>query len=185
MTRTFSGNEIAAEAGIGQERLAWLVSVGIVRPQEPDVFCFGDVFRAKLLSALLDAGIPESVLERAVAEGWLNLDHIDGYLPLEPGPRSSRTFADFEASLGPEGSPPARRVRGLGVAPPRPGFTGPHRRGGALRTIPRGMAPLARRRHSAPRSAAVRRGHAVRNDRMGGALRREDRASCAAAGPKG
>jgi hypothetical protein len=58
VTRTFSGNEIAAEAGIGQERLAWLVSVGIVQPQEPDAFCFGDVFRAKLLSAVLDAGIP-------------------------------------------------------------------------------------------------------------------------------
>jgi hypothetical protein len=70
VVRTFSGNEIAAEAGIGQERLAWLVSVGIVRPQEPDVFCFGGVFRAKLLSAVLDAGIPESVLERAHPYTW-------------------------------------------------------------------------------------------------------------------
>src|SRR4029453_244969 len=99
--------------------------------------------------------------------------------------------------LGAKGTPPARRVRGVWVAPPAPrvrgrggpppppGFTGPHRRGGALRTIPPGMAPLARRRHSAPRSAAVRRGHAVGNDRLGGTLHREDRASCAAAGPKG
>jgi class 3 adenylate cyclase len=120
VTRTFSGNEIAAEAGIGQERLAWLVSVGIVRPQEPDVFCFGDVFRAKLLSAVLDAGIPESLLERAVAEGWLNLDHIDGYLPFEPGPRSSRTFADFEASLGPTGPLLPAVYEGLGLPRPDP-----------------------------------------------------------------
>jgi adenylate cyclase len=120
VTRTFSGNEIAAEAGISQERLAWLVSVDILRPQAPDAFCFGDVFRAKLLSAVLDAGIPESVLERAVAEGWLNLDHIDGYLPFEPGPRSSRTFADFEASLGPKGSLLPAVYEGLGLPRPDP-----------------------------------------------------------------
>ena len=118
MAWTFSADEIAAEAGIAQDRLDWLVSIGIVRPQEPGVFRFGDVFRAKLLSALLDAGMPEPVLERAVAEGWLNLDHVDGYMPFEPGPRSGRTFADFEASLEPAGSvlPAVYEVLGL----PRP-----------------------------------------------------------------
>jgi adenylate cyclase len=98
VAQTFSAEEIAAEAGVSQDRLEWLVSIGIVRPQAPDAFRYGDVFRAKLVSALLDAGLPEAVLERAAAEGWLNLDHIDGYLPFEPGSRSGRTFADFAAS---------------------------------------------------------------------------------------
>jgi adenylate cyclase len=94
----FSAEEIAAEAGVSQDRLDWLVSIGIVRPQGPNAFRYGDIFRAKLLSALLDAGLSEAVLERAAAEGWLNLDHVDGYMPIEPGPRSDRTFADFAAS---------------------------------------------------------------------------------------
>lgn len=98
MAQTYSAEEIAAEAGVSQDRLEWLVSIGICRPQAPDAFRYGDIFRAKLVSALLDAGLSEAVLERAAAEGWLNLDHIDGYMPIEPGPRSDRTFADFAAS---------------------------------------------------------------------------------------
>lgn len=98
MAQTYSAEEIAAEAGVSQDRLEWLVSIGICRPQAPDAFRYGDIFRAKLLSALLDAGLSEAVLERAAAEGWLNLDHIDGYMPIEPGPRSDRTFADFATS---------------------------------------------------------------------------------------
>jgi class 3 adenylate cyclase len=98
VAQTFSAEEIAAEARVSQDRLEWLVSIGIVRPQGGGAFRYGDIFRAKLVSALLDAGLPEAVLERAAAEGWLNLDHVDGYMPIEPGPRSDRTFADFAAS---------------------------------------------------------------------------------------
>ena len=98
MAHILSVEEIAAEAGVSQDRLDWLVSIGIVRPQGINAFRYGDIFRAKLLSALLDAGLSEAVLERASAEGWLNLDHVDGYMPIEPGPRSDRTFADFAAS---------------------------------------------------------------------------------------
>lgn len=104
MARTFSAEEIAAEAGVPQDRIAWLVSIGIVNPSQTGTMRFGDVFRAKLVSALLDAGLPEAVLERAAAEGWLNLDHVDAYLPNEPSPRSSRTFADFVTSGGPSAS---------------------------------------------------------------------------------
>ncbi|HEX9124674.1 MAG TPA: adenylate/guanylate cyclase domain-containing protein [Actinomycetota bacterium] len=101
MARAFSAEEIAAEAGVPQDRVTWLVSIGIVKPGQPGEFRSGDVFRVKLVSALLDAGLSEALLERAVAEGWLNLDHVDAYLPLAPAPRSSRTFADFVASAGP------------------------------------------------------------------------------------
>ncbi len=118
VVRTFSAEDIRAEAGVAQDRLDWLVSIGIVKPDPPGAFRFGDVFRVKLLSALLDAGLSEAVLERAVTEGSLNLDHVDAYLPLEPGPRSTRTFAEFEASAGPSASvlPAVYEVLGL----PRP-----------------------------------------------------------------
>ena len=104
MARTFSAEEIAVEAGVPQGRIAWLVSIGIVKPSQSGTLRFGDVFRAKLVSALLDAGLPEAVLERAAAEGWLNLDHVDAYLPNELSPRSSRAFADFVTSEGPSAS---------------------------------------------------------------------------------
>jgi adenylate cyclase len=118
VAQPFSAEEVAAEAGITQDRLAWLISIGIIRPSALDVFGFGDVFRAKLLSALLDSGLSEAVLERAVTEGWLNLDHVDGYMPVDPGARSNRTFAEFADSLGPAGSllPAVYEVLGL----PRP-----------------------------------------------------------------
>ena len=118
MAQAFSADEIAAEAGIAQDRLAWLVSIGIIRPRAPGEFRFGDIFRAKLLAALLDAGLPKAVLERAVEEGWLNLDHVDGYMPRDPGSRSGRTFTAFQSSVGPAGSllPAIYEVLGL----PRP-----------------------------------------------------------------
>jgi adenylate cyclase len=119
VTQIFSADEIAAEAAIEQDRLNWLVSVGIIRPRH-GAFVFGDVFRAKLVSALLESGMPESVLERAVAEGWLNLDRVDAYLPREPGPRSGRTFGEFEDSLAP-GAPVLKAVyEVLGLPPPDP-----------------------------------------------------------------
>lgn len=120
MAQTYSTEEIAAEAGVSQDRLEWLVSIGICRPQAPDAFRYGDIFRAKLVSALLDAGLSEAVLERAAAEGWLNLDHIDGYMPIEPGPRSDRTFADFAASTKRASIVPAIYEM-FGLSRPNPG----------------------------------------------------------------
>ncbi len=123
MARTFSAEEIAAEAGVAQDRVAWLVSIGIVKPSQSGALRFGDVFRVKLVSALIDAGLTEAILERATAEGWLNLDHVDAYLPNEPFPRSSRTFADFVTSAGPTASilPSVYEVLGL----PRPDPSAP------------------------------------------------------------
>jgi len=123
VARTFSAEEIAAEAGVPQDRVAWLVSIGIVKPSQSGALRFGDVFRVKLVSALIDAGLTEAILERATAEGWLNLDHVDAYLPNEPFPRSSRTFADFVTSAGPTASilPSVYEVLGL----PRPDPSAP------------------------------------------------------------
>lgn len=123
MARTFSAEEIAAEASVPQDRVDWLVSIGIVKPSRSGAFRFGDVFRVKLMSALLDAGLSKALLERAAAEGWLNLDHLDAYFPRDPAPRSSRTFAELIASVGPTASvlPAVYEVLGL----PRPDPSSP------------------------------------------------------------
>jgi class 3 adenylate cyclase len=120
VARSFSAEEIAAEAGVPHDVVTWLVSIGILKPEEPGAFRFGDVFRVKLVSALLDAGVPKAMVERAAVLRWLNLDHVDAYLPREPAPRSSTTFADFAASVGEAGALLPAVYEVLGLPPPDP-----------------------------------------------------------------
>jgi len=67
------------------------------------------------VSALMDAGLPETTVERAADEGWLDFAHIDDYLPHQPGPRSDRNFEAFQATAGPRASflPAVYEVLGL------------------------------------------------------------------------
>jgi adenylate cyclase len=115
VTRAFSASELASEAGVPPDRIDWLVDIGILEPRESGTFRFGDVFRVKLVSALLDGGFTSEQVEWAVAEGHLNLDRIDEYQLVEPGPPSDRTFAEFMASAGPRASllPAVYAVLGL------------------------------------------------------------------------
>lgn len=123
MARTYSAKEIAADAGVPESRITWLTSIGLLAPDERGDFTFGAVFAVRLVSALLDAGTPEAIIERAAAEGWLNFDGIDDRLPNDPGPRSRRTFAEFQAEAGPRASllPAVYEVLGL----PEPDPSGP------------------------------------------------------------
>jgi adenylate cyclase len=115
VARTYSAHEIAAEANVPEPRIGWLVSIGLLEPDERGRFTFGAVFAVKLVSALLDAGLAKATLELAAAEGWLSFSHVDNYLPHEPGPRSDRTFAEFQAAAGPRASllPAVYEVLGL------------------------------------------------------------------------
>ena len=63
MARTYSANEIAAEANAPEPRIGWLVSIGLLEPDERGRFTFGAVFAVKLVSALLDAGLTKATLE--------------------------------------------------------------------------------------------------------------------------
>jgi adenylate cyclase len=101
MTRTFSAGELAREAGVPLETIDWLTGIGILRSRQPEAFRFADVFRVKMVAALLEGGFTSEQVEWAVAEGHLNLDRVDEYLPLEPGPRSEQTFAEFMSRAGP------------------------------------------------------------------------------------
>ena len=102
VARTYSVAEIAAEAGCPEDRVRWLVGIDLLTPDSDGRFSFGDVLTSKMVSALLDSGgLPAETIERAVAGGFLSFQRTDEYLPYQPGPRSERTFAQFQASAGP------------------------------------------------------------------------------------
>jgi adenylate cyclase len=101
MPRTYSAAEIAAEAGCPEDRVRWLKDIGLLTPDTDGRFSFGDVLASKMVSALLESGLPAETIERAVADGFLSFQRTDEYLPYRPGPRSERTFAQFQASAGP------------------------------------------------------------------------------------
>jgi adenylate cyclase len=120
MARTFSAEELGAEAGLPVHRIEWLVRLGVLRPREPGRFRFGDVFRVKLVAALLDGGFTTDQVEWAVSEGHLDLGRVDEYQVIEPGPRSTRTFAELIGSLGPRGSMLPAVYTALGLPAPSP-----------------------------------------------------------------
>jgi adenylate cyclase len=120
MGRTFTAGELAAEAGLSVEHIDWLVGLGVLQQREPGPFRFGDVFRVKLVAALLDGGFSRDQVEWAVSEGHLDLDRVDEYQVSEPGPLSTRTFAEFMASLGPRASLLPAVYAALGVPAPDP-----------------------------------------------------------------
>src|SRR5262245_26355423 len=99
MARSYSAREIAIEARVSEERVAWLDSLGVLRGHERGGFTFGSILVTKLISALLEAGTPAATIELITAEGWLNLGNVDEYLPHEPGERSSRSFDEFRATM--------------------------------------------------------------------------------------
>jgi adenylate cyclase len=102
VTRTYSAAEIASEAACPEDRVRWLSEIGLLTPDQHGRFTYGDVLASKMASALVDSGMAPETIEHAAAEGMLSFQRTDEYLPYEPGPRSHRTFAEFQAAAGPE-----------------------------------------------------------------------------------
>ena len=115
VARTYSADEVAVEAACPLERVRWLGDIGLLTPDEHGRFSFGDVLATKMASALLESGLPPATIQRAAAERMLSFQRTDEYLPYEPGPRSERTFAEFQASAGPRAEllPAVYEVLGL------------------------------------------------------------------------
>ena len=115
MARTLSAEELASEADVPVERVDWLVAIGVLKPRQPGRFRPGDVFRAKLIAALLRAGFAPEQIEWGVSEGSLNLDNVGRNMLVPPGPRSRRTFAEFVTEDAPRSSllPTVYKVLGL------------------------------------------------------------------------
>ena len=115
MPRIYSASEVAAEAACPEERVRWMTGIGLITSDEHGRFTFGDVLAVKMASALLETGVPAESIERAAAEGLLSFQRTDEFLPHEPGPRSERTFAAFQADSGPRAGllPAVYEVLGL------------------------------------------------------------------------
>jgi adenylate cyclase len=120
MPRTYSAAEAAAEAACPEERIGWMTRLGLIAPDEDGRFTFGAVLSVKMASALLEAGVPAESIERAATEGLLSFQRTDEYLPYEPGPRSDRTFAEFQASAGPRAELLPAVCEVLGLPKPDP-----------------------------------------------------------------
>jgi adenylate cyclase len=118
--RNYSASEIAIEAHVPEERVAWLDSLGVLRRHDRGGFTFGSILVTKLISALIEVGIPVATIELVADEGWLNLGNVDEYLPHEPGLRSARSFREFQATAGPRGALLPTLYRTLGLPPPDP-----------------------------------------------------------------
>ena len=118
--RTYSAEEVAAEAACAEERVGWMVGLGLIAPDDDGRFTYGAVLAVKMASALLESGVPAVSIERAASEGMLTFQRTDEYLPSEPGPRSGRTFAEFQASAGPRSRllPAVYEVMGLPTPDP-------------------------------------------------------------------
>ena len=101
MANTYTVDEIAAEASCTQGRVEWIAQVGLIAPDEHGSFTLGAVLAVKMVSALLESGVPAGSIERAASEGLLSFQRTDEYLPYEPGRRSDRTFAEFQKTAGP------------------------------------------------------------------------------------
>jgi class 3 adenylate cyclase len=120
VARALSARDLAAEAGVSLEVIDWLAGIGILKPRQPGPFVFGDVFRVKMVAALLEGGFTSQQVEWAVSEGHLNLDRVEEYLPLESGPRSERTFEEFQSTAGPRASLLPAVYAALGLPEPDP-----------------------------------------------------------------
>jgi DNA-binding transcriptional MerR regulator len=120
MTRTFSAEELAAEAGVSSEQVEWLAGIGILKPRQPGAFRFSDIFRVKLIAALLQAGFTIQQIEWAAAGGDPSLDWMDQFYPDDPAPRSKRTFAEFSQAAGPRASLLPTFYELLGLPKPDP-----------------------------------------------------------------
>ena len=121
MPRTYSAAELANEAAGPEERIHWLAGLRLITPDDDGRFTFGAVLVVKMVSALLESGVPGESIERAATEGFLKFQRTDEYLPYEPGPRSHRTFGEFQASAGPRAELLPAVYEVLGLPKPDPG----------------------------------------------------------------
>ena len=119
--RTYSAAEVALEASCPEDRVHWLTGLRPITPDEDGRFTFGAVLVVKMASGLLESGVSAEAIERAAAEGFLRFQRTDEYLPHEPGPRSRRTFAEFQASAGPRAELLPAIIEVLGLPKPDPG----------------------------------------------------------------
>jgi len=120
MPRTYSTADVALESECPEGRVRWMTALGLITPDEDGRFTFGAVLTVKMTAALLESGVPAESIERAATEGMLSFQRTDEYLPHQPGPRSGRTFAEFQADAGPRAELLPAIFEVLGLPKPDP-----------------------------------------------------------------
>jgi class 3 adenylate cyclase len=120
VARTYSVAEVAREAACPEDRVRWMTDLGLIAPDDEGRFTFGAVLAVKMASALLASGVPAGSIETAATEGMLTFQRTDEYIPYAPGPRSERTFAEFQASAGPRAEMLPAVYEVLGLPKPDP-----------------------------------------------------------------
>jgi hypothetical protein len=168
--RTLSGAELADEAAVPEDRIEWLVRIGVLKPRETGAFRFADVFRVKLVQALLDGGFTPEQVEWAVSEGHLDLSRVNEYQIVEPGPRSARTFAEFVEDEGPKASLLPAVYAAMGLPRPDPSARLPTDEEERFRQFLEGWR-LAQTDETLIRGPTDRRGNPDGHDGMGPAGR--------------
>ena len=129
--------ELAGRGGMPEERVHWLT--GLADHADADGrFTFGAVLVVKMVSALLQSGVPAESIQRAANEGFLKFQRTDEYLPYEPGPRSGERSRSFRRACVPGRSCFPRSTR-CSASQARSRGADPPRRGGAVRRLPRCM----------------------------------------------
>jgi class 3 adenylate cyclase len=118
--RTYSAAEIAVQVGCSERQVRWLAGLGLLTADERGEFTHGSVLAVKMVSALLESGVTAETIEHAAAEGMLSFRRLDEYLPYEPGPRSDRSFTEFQAAAGPRAELLPAVYEVLGLAQPDP-----------------------------------------------------------------
>jgi adenylate cyclase len=114
----FTAEELSEETGVSLERIRSLVTIGLIERREPERFTPGDGFRAKMIDALIKAGVSFAAIENAVESRALALGHVDRYVIVEPGRRSERSVAEFIADLGSRGVLVPSLYQTLGIPAP-------------------------------------------------------------------
>jgi adenylate cyclase len=114
-----SADDVALRLNIAPDRVVQLAQRGAIEPGADGRFDPGDVHRVRLLLAFQDAGVPIDALLAASRAGTISLRYYDQLHP-PPGAMSTRSYADFKASI-PAGDPYLPQLfAAFGLAEPEP-----------------------------------------------------------------
>ena len=100
--RKLTATQLAEEAGVELQYVDRLVDAGALRPDPEGLHELEDVLQIRLFEALAESGVELDDVVWAIREQRLPLDRIGAMWTLAES--SGRTFAEFAASLGEQGS---------------------------------------------------------------------------------
>src|SRR5262245_13131083 len=121
MAGTLTLEELSERTGVSAERIEWLTEIGLITPRAGGRFVPGDGFRARMIDALVQAGVSREQIELAVRQHSLDLSHVDSYILVDAQDQSGRTFEEFvRGAAGHRGTSLPALYPILGLAEPEP-----------------------------------------------------------------